>query len=320
MAYQLYSSPFQRFYCASPISPAALVCFCTYFMVAIIPFLLVASTQNLWQTQVIGMEQVDMNFQNDNNFHISVLIKKADSTLSTYTISNLLYQNPLNNDGTLVSLQGLTHQSYDYNDDGKVDHLEINLQLITLQGTYVVDADIVIFMGMNFKKYTKIQSYGMLRFKTNNLSQSNLGSVVFIGYPVLRTNQPLPRSKYKTLQIYNENPFITGWMLIDQIYQKYYQRDFRIDAEYQTHVTQCIQPSQTYQSIVNFKILLDLNKQQEVLYKPSFLQLIRNAWVQYFGLLFPSIYFGRFFLQFIYKYKFFSTYIVDNLPKQEKLN
>ncbi|KAL4437940.1 hypothetical protein ABPG74_001111 [Tetrahymena malaccensis] len=319
MGYQLYSSPFQRFYCASPISPAAFACFCTYFMVAIIPFLLVASTQNLWQTQVIGLEQVDMNFQNDNNFHISVLTKDATNVYSTYTITNILYQNRLQNTN-LVNVQGLTHQSYDYNDDGIVDQLEINLQLITAPNIQVMDVDIVIFMGMNFNKYTKIQSRGMLRFQTNNISQSNLGSVVFIGYPVLRTNQPLPRSKYKTLQIYNENPFINGWMLIDQIYQKYYQRDFRIDAEYQTHVTQCIEQGMTYKPIINFQILLDLNHKQQVLYKPSFLQLLRNAWVQYFGLLFPSIYFGRLFLQFIYKYKFFSTYIVDNLPRQEKLN
>ncbi|KAL4487532.1 hypothetical protein ABPG72_007052 [Tetrahymena utriculariae] len=318
MAYQLYSSPFQRFYCASPISPATFVCFCTYFMVAIIPFLLVASTQNLWQTQVIGLEQVDMNFQNDNNFHISVLTQNGN-TYNTYTITNMLYQNQLNNDSNAINLQGLTHQSYDYNDDGIIDHLEINVLLIASANTLVKDADIVIFMGMNFKKYTKIQSRGMLRFQTNNISQSNLGSVVFTGYPVLRTNQPLPRSMYKILQIYNENPFITGWMLIDQIYQKYYQRDFRIDAEYYTHVTQCNSATSASQ-FVNFKILLDLNQQQQILYKPSFLQLLRNAWVQYFGLLFPSIYFGRIFLQFIYKYKFVSTYVVDNLPRQEKLN
>lgn len=283
----LFASPVQKQYRASRFSCSYIFCWILFLIAIILPFFLAFSTNEFWKKRETYEEQPTALYRKE----IIVMAYTVDAETLVYSsvsgINNLFFESmvPMIIESSMI----------DYNFDNKPDLYDFNITLFK-SPSQLRNIKIITFYDYRLRDRIRIDLIGMAYVDID--TPIGASTIYVDGLLRLKENQSIRPSSI-TLTTYNNtllDTTTTSDTFLPSVFLKYNDRNVTTNYDYGKPLI--LPGGQTSSVKISMKVRIPAN--EEVVYKPSFLETMKFAWIQYVSLLLPVGYIIYLFACFVY--------------------
>ena len=273
--YNIHSDVLEKTYRAHICSFATLFCIGIGVLTYVTPLFIAHQSIGLWLQEDYFREQPEVNYKHD--FILLVQGKDPNSILgySTYRKFNDFL-------GESVRIPTVTSTEFDRNHDGKMDYLSLKVRLPLSDTEIIHKVQLLLFFDYQLHKFPSVQMESL----ANIHYDSSLPASEFITEGYLKFNQKhsLPNkgsyTKFNVPIINTTSDNLQSWDL-QSIMAAYQSRNISTDFIGRYPVWKS---GETFGQpfIIKVKIFY---REELIMYRPGFFQLIKFAWIQYLAIL-----------------------------------
>ena len=303
----LFSQPLLKVYRASYFSCSFVFCLFLFLVAIILPFFLAFSTYDFWKERQIYTEQPQVLYKKELIVMVysetesivgsSIVITPSTQIYSSIgSINNIFFEN--------ISPMLITSTLLDYNFDNLADMYDFNIT-VYLNPRGIRNVKIISFYEYKIRSRIKMDMICLAYADVNTVSGA---SKIYIDGD-LNFQQIQPIKATQTTQVDYNTTVLSFTSVADDflplLLLRYNDRNYTTKYDYNQPLVVPLGFSD--KSIISMKVRIP--QYQEFEYAPSFLEVMKFAWIQYICLLIPVGYLIYRFAGFIFRNQILESHV-----------